>query len=162
MSLPASTLSTQTFHTIQNWMNECLTAHSKCTKPSSPQPEMDKHLIGIRFLQIRKPSVFLVEDVRPIRCAALSHCWGSGDSILRTTVLNITRRRKGILQSELPQSFHEAVQICQRLDIEYLWIDSLCIIQDDVRDWNAEAFRMADVYGNAYVMIAASKAKNPL
>lgn len=56
----------------------------------------------------------------------------------------------------MPQTFRDAVKITRRLGLKYLWIDSLCICQDDSEDWAREAGRMADVYSNAYVVIAAN------
>lgn len=44
------------------------------------------------------------------------------------------------------------------LGIDYLWIDSLCIIQDDIDDWAKEASRMHSVYHNAYLTFAATGA----
>lgn len=58
---------------------------------------------------------------------------------------------------EMPQTFRDAVRITRRLGLKYLWIDSLCICQDDPEDWAREAGRMADVYSNAYVVIAANR-----
>jgi hypothetical protein len=56
---------------------------------------------------------------------------------------------EGIFIRDLPKCFREAVQLCQKLKIRYLWIDALCIIQDDPVDWDREASRMAAVYENA-------------
>lgn len=58
----------------------------------------------------------------------------------------------------LPQTFRDAVAVTRRLGIPYLWIDSLCIIQDSPDDWAAESARMAYIYENAFVTIAADAA----
>ena len=44
--------------------------------------------------------------------------------------------------------------IARALDIRYLWIDSLCIVQDDPADWEAEAARMKDFYAEILFTIA--------
>lgn len=62
--------------------------------------------------------------------------------------------------NELPQTFRDAVTITRRLGLRYLWIDSLCICQDDIEDWARESGRMADVYSNAYVVIAANRSSD--
>ena len=65
------------------------------------------------------------------------------------------------LQSEaLPQTFRDAIMITKTLGLNYLWIDSLCIIQDDKLDWQREASRMALIYENAQFAIAASWGSN--
>ena len=52
--------------------------------------------------------------------------------------------------------------ICQRLEIEYLWIDSLCILQDDEADWKDQASKMVGIYQNSISTIAATKSSEPL
>jgi hypothetical protein len=61
---------------------------------------------------------------------------------------------------KLPPTFKDAITIVRLLGVEYLWIDSLCIIQDSAEDWAYEAGRMADVYGHAYVTISADAAQD--
>jgi len=60
----------------------------------------------------------------------------------------------------LPKTFQDAIEVTRRLGISYLWIDSLCIIQDSKDDWAREASKMADIYRNAYVTVAATGAKD--
>jgi hypothetical protein len=61
----------------------------------------------------------------------------------------------------LPQTFKDAIQIVRALRVDYIWIDSLCIVQDSDADWRKESSQMSDVYGNSYINIAASSALNP-
>ncbi|KAI9167159.1 HET-domain-containing protein [Paramyrothecium foliicola] len=86
---------------------------------------------------------------------ALSHRWGNNDSF-RTTKANYAEiSEKGIRVKELPRTFKEAVQLAHALGYVYLWIDSLCIIQDDEEDWKNEARRMALVFSKAVCVIEA-------
>ncbi len=62
----------------------------------------------------------------------------------------------GLGIEELPKTFRDAVEITRRLNLRYLWIDSLCIVQDDPNDWEFEASRMASIYLNGYITLAAS------
>lgn len=62
---------------------------------------------------------------------------------------------RGIPLTELPQTFQDAVTTARRLKLRYLWIDSLCIIQDDSDDWSLHVAAMADIYRNAYITLAA-------
>ena len=59
--------------------------------------------------------------------------------------------------SEFSPAFQDAIVVCRRLDIPYLWIDSICIIQDDTEDWNREASNMAAIYKNSHVVLAAAR-----
>lgn len=55
----------------------------------------------------------------------------------------------------LPQTFRDAVTLAKVLAIKYLWIDSLCTIQDSLEDWARECSRMTDVYLGYFVNVAA-------
>ncbi|TVY83157.1 hypothetical protein LSUE1_G006943 [Lachnellula suecica] len=87
--------------------------------------------------------------------AALSHCWGSNQP-LRTVRENLTQFNKSIPWPDLPQTFQDAVTVANSLGISYLWIDSLCILQDDFLDWERESSQMANIYENAVVTIVAA------
>lgn len=77
-----------------------------------------------------------------------------------TTTLNISARRRSLPLSKLPKTFIDAVIVTRLLRVQYLWIDSLCILQDSPRDWELESSRMQYVYKNATVTIAATMASN--
>ncbi|KAH8586240.1 heterokaryon incompatibility protein-domain-containing protein [Bisporella sp. PMI_857] len=89
----------------------------------------------------------------------LSHCWG-GSSPLITRADSLEERKRGVPLNALPKTFRDAVAVTRLLGIRYLWIDSLCILQEDRQDWEIEAPKMADYYSNAYITIAASRAEN--
>jgi hypothetical protein len=58
----------------------------------------------------------------------------------------------------IPATIKDAIRVAKSLGYQYLWIDALCIIQDDPQDWQREASRMAHVYGNADLVLTASSA----
>ncbi|KAF9887083.1 hypothetical protein FE257_010577 [Aspergillus nanangensis] len=95
---------------------------------------------------------------------ALSHCWGNVlyEQIVTfcTFLENIHDRVQGIEISSLPQTFQDTIRVTQELGQRYLWIDSLCIIQDDPEDWAREANTMERVYSMAYFTIAAISAQS--
>jgi hypothetical protein len=68
------------------------------------------------------------------RYACLSNCWGNGGDVLKTTVGRESEFKTQVPWNELPKSFQDAVNACRRLGVNFLWIDSLCIIQDSVED----------------------------
>ncbi|KAG4435279.1 hypothetical protein IFR05_009239 [Cadophora sp. M221] len=65
---------------------------------------------------------------------------------------------KHIEWDSLPKTFQDAVGIAQAFGVRYLWIDALCIIQDDDLDWRQESARMASIYSNSHLNIAATGA----
>lgn len=57
----------------------------------------------------------------------------------------------------MPKTFIDAIIVTRYLGLRYIWIDSLCICQDDDQDWARESARMCDVYSNAHLVIAANR-----
>ena len=75
-----------------------------------------------------------------------------------TTRSNIDRFRRDIPLESFPLTFRHAIEVTRSLGVRYLWIDSLCIVQDDVGDWEEEAGRMGYIYDNSYATIFAERA----
>jgi len=90
---------------------------------------------------------------------ALSYCWG--EALPYTTTSRDLEKHKedrGIRYVELPQTLRDAIFLTRCLGIGYLWVDCLCIVQDENADWEREASRMVDVYSNAYLTLRATRA----
>ncbi|KAI9166586.1 hypothetical protein HJFPF1_02696 [Paramyrothecium foliicola] len=111
--------------------------------------------------EVQTRLVTLNNDAERVKFATLSHCWGS-QIPLRVNAENIHELSRRIPTEALPRTFQEAADICRFLKIPYIWIDSLCIVQDDAADWRREAARMKDVYAGSTLTIAASEATNGL
>lgn len=143
------------YETISAWVHDCYKEHT-CG------PTTDTKL-PTRILEIGKdgePNIRLsVSDGRKGRYVALSHCWGKRPTTT-TTVTNIAQHLKSIPLEPLPANFRDAVVISRALGFEYLWIDSLCIVQGDRDDWVTESALMGQVYQNCAVMLAASGARD--
>jgi Heterokaryon incompatibility protein (HET) len=90
--------------------------------------------------------------------AALSYCWG-GDQPMKTEQSNLESHRCGINVDSLPQTLQDAVKTTRALGLKYLWIDALCIIQDDHSDKFRKIGKMPEVYGESTITIVAAKAK---
>lgn len=129
--------------------------------------------VPTRLIFVGSPSQPGLRLVHPPRCGAgpppryvaLSHCWGSDvpeSQRFCTYRTNIDEHKRGIRFDRLPSSFRDAVTLTRSLGVEYLWIDSVCIIQRDEDDWEAESGRMEDVFSSAYCTVAASSAPSSL
>ena len=128
----------------------------------------EKGLMPLRLLELRSDathtaaaeecSAYLTQpDSVPAESpyVALSHQWGPG-KMLKTTTSNVDELMStGVSIQKLPRTFRKAACITQALGYSYLWIDCLCIIQDDERDWKREARRMAIIYDKAVCTILA-------
>lgn len=89
----------------------------------------------------------------------LSHCWGTSRHFT-TTLETISARKNGIGFQDLPKTFQDAVTLTRHIGVRYLWLDSICICQDDAKDWEGTSAEMGTVYSNSYLNIAASHAKD--
>ena len=94
-----------------------------------------------------------------VEYATLSYSWGTSLPI-KTTSSNIEQHRNGLSIESLPRTLRDAVRIAQLLDFRYLWIDALCIIQDDAADWAVQAALMTDIYEGSALCISALSAKD--
>ncbi|KAJ3535151.1 hypothetical protein NM208_g7251 [Fusarium decemcellulare] len=143
---------------LQKWLAAC-DQHKRCT--SDPQT-LPRRLIDISMNNPR-----LIETAEAClssrRYITLSHRWGSQESKkpLTTTISTYHLRRQGIDWSEFPQLFQDITVLARMLGCHYLWIDSLCIIQDDEDDWSQQSVQMAIIYSNGYLNLAAASATNP-
>ena len=77
-----------------------------------------------------------------------------------TTTKNIHAHKKMIDPSTLPPTFQDTIRVARELGVSYLWIDSLCIIQDDQDDWARHAEHMDQIYENALLVVAAVSSNN--
>jgi len=140
----------------------CLSSHSECEMlipPPLPSRVLDVGEAG----DASDPFLYVPDDASQGQGSyvALSYCWGKDTgSFVMTTNSNIHEHRAGIPLSSLPTTLREAVYITRRLNIRYLWIDALCIIQGSEDDWTSNAAKMDEIYGNAVLTIAAASAKS--
>ncbi|KAE9371084.1 HET-domain-containing protein [Stipitochalara longipes BDJ] len=130
---------------------------------SSPSPLRGLALLPTRVIAVgseEDPTVRLwVTKGQKGRYTALSHCWGAS-SIIRTVKLNYFQHQSSISIAAMSQTFQDAIVVTRRLNIPYLWIDSLCIIQDSAEDWQSESVTMDSIYQNAEVTVAALAASD--
>ncbi|KAI1764446.1 HET-domain-containing protein [Hypoxylon sp. FL1150] len=156
-----SSLSDENIELMQRWIHECRSKHSKCLGSGRWLPtrlleiNYDGNNLDLRLVETSKESL---DEESPF--AALSHMWGNmkENPPLRTMSFNYYRLTELIPGKDLPRNFLDAALVCARLGIRYLWIDSLCIVQDSAEDWRHEAALMHLVYRHALVTIVATSA----
>ncbi|RSL49633.1 hypothetical protein CEP54_012338 [Fusarium duplospermum] len=147
------------FAFIREWLQVCQeTHHHGHLRDATLNPtELPTRVIDLGLLDKPKLQLVAGKDMKSPEYFALSHCWGKG-MMFRAMKENITTLSDSIDFRRLPRTFQEAIRTARRLNVRYLWIDSLCIIQDDDEDWKREAARMQQVFSNATCVIAASSA----
>ena len=136
------------------WLAACKNNHEHChAQDESFQPT--------RLLFIGdedQETIRLVEnEARSTTYAALSHRWSEETQQVRLEHRNMAQRTQdGIRLEEFPPMMRDAISVLRRIGIFYVWIDCMCIIQDDKEDWSREAATMASVYANAELTLAAT------
>lgn len=164
-SYARSTRSEETFRVAKEWITECIAEHPHCgAKPyaSTITQWYPSRLLDTGPLDQESSSCRLVlPNVTPIQgsYATLSHCWGLKGSFKLTTS-NYAQLQQVIPFNTLPPLYRDAIETSRRLQIRYLWIDSLCIIQngDNFTDWKQESAHMDKIYSGSFVNISAADA----
>ena len=135
--------------------------HAKCGQASTSYAPT--RLIDVGNEQ-RHPRLHITNGkAAPQGYLTLSHCWGRPDpnaKKLELTLETLTSLQEGVALDDFPKTFHDAVITTRELGYQYIWIDSLCIIQRDQDDWAKEAAQMCSVYQNSVLTIAADQAPN--
>jgi hypothetical protein len=137
------------------WVDECLEAHGRCSASVADGQPLPHRVIDVGPPDGLTEPYLLETSGQTASYLTLSHCWG-GETPIRTTIENVQRHRTEIKVADMPRTFRDAVIITRKLRCRYLWIDSLCIIQDDRKDWEKEAVLMHQYYKQSLVTIAAA------
>jgi hypothetical protein len=145
--------------TIYKWFEQCVKGHKiMCPQlvTSDGPPRLPYRVLYVG--DSGSESVRLVETQgRSGYWACLSHCWGDKQPLKTTREPDtLSQHQISILWGNLPKTFQDAIVVTRALGIQYLWIDSLCIIQDDSADWQTQSAQMADIYHNSILTIAGS------
>jgi hypothetical protein len=157
---------------LQEWLVDCDRSHT-CV-PSEHKSYCPRRLIEVGRGGL-KPSCNVVEtknlteeERNELKYIALSHPWGNVASDptnrkhFKSTKSKLLEYCDRILDSDLPANFQHALNVTRQLGINYLWIDSICILQEgdgDKGDFLEEAQHMQDIFSSAYCVLAASSAE---
>lgn len=166
MPLGGNDGSSRSLEQASKWLNECRDTHPDCGPT-------DLSFCPSRLLELGSfgsdgPDTLQVRLVETkylctnIAYACLSHCWGGIKPACMTDKDTIHANLVRIPWSKIPRTFQDAMVLAWRLGLQYIWIDSLCIIQGDEEDWRKEAASMASVYSNSSITIAATSSTDCL
>lgn len=146
---PGSRLS---FEKGREWLQKCRESHPLCNEQYTKR-------LPTRLLRLGGPdkdttSIPLVEAKTGDSYAALTYCWG-GDQDCKLTKEKLCKDTV-FKAADLPSTILDAIEVARNLHIPFLWVDSLCIVQDDDVNKDVEIDKMADIYGNATLTISAA------
>jgi hypothetical protein len=137
------------------WLHTCLTEHVQCSQYSESSPPLPPRVIDVGPADGSEEPFLCTTKDRRGHYLTLSHRWGNYDEI-KTKQATLDKRSTCMPIRILPKVFRDAVYITRKLGIRFLWIDSLCIVQDDPSDWKFQASKMADIFRNSLMTIASA------
>jgi hypothetical protein len=132
---------------MRSWLSGCQLRHTAC--PHEYGAAAPTRLVDVENLRVINGSAC----GPALHYATLSYCWGSG-SFARTTTRNLASFQTGIDVHYLPQNIQDALFVTRKLGLKYIWIDSLCVIQDDPNDWGREIKNIGYYYRFSSVSIS--------
>ncbi|KAH8662520.1 heterokaryon incompatibility protein-domain-containing protein [Xylariales sp. PMI_506] len=155
--------SASTIQHINLLLQKCATQHQLCQETLSDNTDgssPDAYPYTLRLINIISSAgvreIRLVEfDDDVPKYSTLSHRWNTTSQRGKLTRNLLDEYRRGIPLSELPKSFQDAISISLELDICYIWIDSMCIIQDDPSDWMQQSTQMGMIFERSFLTLAA-------
>ncbi|KAK8108588.1 hypothetical protein PG984_014389 [Apiospora sp. TS-2023a] len=155
--IPTTALSQRSFNFVARNLSQCTENHTACLQSQVGLKEALGENWPKRMLRIdQRTSKIKLVAFKPSMASkymALSYCWGCQDGHLRATSETLPQLREGVSISSLPRTLEDAVHVAIRLGSEFIWIDSVCIVQDDPQDLNREAGKMSSVYAQALLTI---------
>lgn len=148
--------------TIRSMLDECCANHTLCSDNRSHA--MPRRLLDLSSDDPSRDLKLLELDPTtpiPLRYSTLSYCRGLGRGIPLLTRATLASHKSHIPWPTLPKTFQEAILLSLTLNIRYLWIDALCVLQDDPSDTLHAALTLDSVFGNALLTLAATSSPDP-
>lgn len=156
---------------IERWLDICTRCHGgHCglTLQQSPTPWDEDWIRNFRFIDTHEQRLVEAKELVPpsnqqkrLQYATLSYCWGQGVEVkLVKQCLPEYRAKLPVDSDRMPRTLRDAMELVRALGLRYIWIDSLCIVQDDPAEWSSVAPLMGKLYGLGYLNICAAAGHN--
>lgn len=167
--LASTSVGQRTVTQISNWLQVCENDHERCKNKAKAPPISSTR--GIRLINVGDDSVTPVHLVHTDlskhlpRYITLSHRWTEVTKLTQLTWTNLDRYLTSIDISQWPQVYKDAVTFTRQLRVQYLWIDSICIIQDTredlvQQDWDEQSVLMDQIYANGVLNLGSIEEKD--
>ncbi|KAH7385099.1 HET domain protein, partial [Cadophora sp. MPI-SDFR-AT-0126] len=159
--LSRKTSSAETWEFVTYCLLNCLNTHVSCCLDVPDSNALPTRLIDVGHHEAYHLRLVTTSaaglNTSSARYVTLSHRWAVSN-VTKLLTSNLGSYQEEIPLHTLPQTFKEAISVTRKLACRYIWIDSLCIIQDSIEDWQRESSKMMNVYKGGFVNIAATAA----
>ena len=145
----------------KKWLQGCCDQHDRCNQIQEPRFDNPR----FKLIDVQRRRIVQTGSQQEPRYATLSYVWGPV-----TDMWTLTDRmewmedgegmRYCVLPDQLPQTIEDAIRVTHGLDLPYLWVDAVCIIQNDADDKQAQIGAMYHIYAEAHVNIVAASGEN--
>lgn len=144
------------YECIKSWLSCYTRNHPLCKRR---EPRLPNRVIDVGPPDGSQNPFHFESDGMIAPYVALSYCWGLQQMFTSVTE-TLEARKAGFALTDLAKTQHDAVLLARKLDVRYLWVDALCIIQGDSADWQRESKMTGQVYRDALFVISALDASN--
>ncbi|CAG9975211.1 unnamed protein product [Clonostachys byssicola] len=159
-SLSVNTNSPSTWAITRCWIKNCVERHELCQLTRNLGAQLPTRLVYVDKDRNIRPRIVEGSVLPENTCyTTLSHRWGT-EKFLSLKSSNLKAFQKRLPDAALTPTFVDAMHATLCLGYQYIWIDSICILQDSVDDWSKESQKMGAYYSNSICNLAASKASN--
>ena len=151
--------SEESFEIYRSWIRSCEEGHERCRGVREKlSQQCPARLIHVGKADDKDIRVHSTEPNSRVQYAALSYCWGGNQEKSMTVRQNLDERHKGFPLAKLPQTIQDGIITTRKLGLDYLWVDAICIIQDDEADIQHELIIMDEIYSGAFITIIVARA----
>jgi hypothetical protein len=149
--------SEKVFNLARSWLKTCEENHPKCSE-NDFIPILPTYIIDVcPVLQGVATRLHKSKEGEEAKYLCLSYCWGTKKQAT-TTHVNLEEYLQEIPVGKLGLTIQDAIEVTRRLGFRYLWVDALCIVQDDDEQKADEIRMMSHTYKNATAVISAATA----
>jgi hypothetical protein len=147
---------------LRGWLRTCEETHAAPGQRQHLHQSLGNKLTTLRVIDTAENRVCELD--RPDRYACLSYVWGKSDQTQYTAATKeALEAPQGLMEESvnLPQTIRDSMEVTRQMGLRYLWIDALCIRQDDAEDKAKVISQMCVIYGNAVLTIVAATNSDP-
>ena len=150
--------SKQSLNLVKCWLHDCLEKHRECSELFTEDRPLPTRVIDVGGNEKEEAPILVETNGHSGQYITLSHRWAKASEMVKLESTSLEAFKKGLVYESLPKVFRDAILVTRLLGVRYIWIDSICILQDSLEDWKREAARMGFVYSNSILTIAATGA----
>ncbi|KAK3305033.1 heterokaryon incompatibility protein-domain-containing protein [Chaetomium strumarium] len=136
---------------VRRWLDVCAAKHEGC--PGNDWVKLPTTLVEVSPPGSPESACLRFTDGQEGRYATFSYCWG-GPQPFDTVAASLAAYSRELPYTRLPKTILDAFQVTRCRGLRYIWIDSLCIVQDDPDDKQRELPKMFRIYGNSFITIS--------